>query len=63
MYNFFFLIFNRNRDFVDDFIVRRVKKTVGFLILKKKKQYSGVCLSRAVEGRVACSRLRDSWAC
>ena len=48
---------------MDDFIVRRVKKTAGFLILKKKKQYSGVCLSRAVEGRVACSRLRDSWAC
>ena len=49
---------------MDDFIVRRVKKkTAGFLILKKKKQYSGVCLSRAVEGRVACSRLRDSWTC
>ena len=48
---------------MDDFIVRRVKKTAGFFILKKKKQYSGVCLSRAVEGRVACSRLRDRRAC
>ena len=39
---------------MDDFIVRRVKKTAGFLILKKKKQYSdqSVCLSRTVEGRV-----------
>lgn len=37
---------------MDDFIVRRVKKTAGFLILKRKKQYSGVCLSRTVEGRV-----------
>ena len=33
-------------------MVRRVKKTAGFLILKRKKQYSGVCLNRTVEGRV-----------
>lgn len=31
--------------------MRRVKKTAEFLILKKKKQYSGVC-RRTVEGRV-----------